>query len=105
MNLIRRKQKAERDYRYLKFEAYDIQWLDFIAACRTGNSLWKDYDCIEGGIANDRVIDTVEAYIAGTMDASHTLEELSKHQPNNQICIISQRLIDDSLKYKETQPC
>jgi elongation factor P hydroxylase len=99
------KEKAEREYRYLKFEAYDIQWLDFIAACRTGKPLWKDYDCIEGGIANDRVIDTVEAYIAGTTDASHALEELSKHQPNNQICIISQRLIDDCLKYKETQPC
>ena len=79
--------------------------LDFIAACRTGIPLWKDYDCIEGGIANDRVIDTVEAYIAGNMDAEHALEELSKHRPNNQICIISQRLIDDCLKYKETELC
>lgn len=79
--------------------------LDFIAACRTGIPLWKDYDCIEGGIANDRVIDTVEAYIAGNMDAEHALEELSKHRPNNQICIISQRLIDDCLKFKEAQLC
>lgn len=99
------KEKAIRNYRYLQFKEYDIEWLDFIAACRTGNPLWKDYDCIEGGIANDRVIDTVEAYIAGNMDAGHALEELSKHRPNNQICIISQRLIDDCLKYKETELC
>lgn len=99
------KEKAQRKYRYLQFKDYDLEWLDFIAACRTGNPLWKDYDCIEGGIANDRVIDTVEAYIAGNMDAEHALEELSKHRPNNQICIISQRLIDDCLKYKETELC
>jgi len=97
--------KALNEYRYLKFEKYDIEWLDFIAECRTGSPIWKEYDCIEGGIANDRVIDTVESYIAATMDAEHALIELSKHQPNNQICIISQQLIDDCLKYKETQPC
>ena len=99
------KEKAMKEYRYLKFDDYDIRWLDFIALCRTGNPIWKEYDCIEGGIANDRVIDTVESYIAGTTDAEHALEELSKHRPNNQICIISQRLIDDCLKYKETQLC
>lgn len=99
------REKAQHDYRYLYFKEYDLEWLDFIAACRTGIPLWKDYDCIEGGIANDRVIDTVEAYIAGNMDAEHALEELSKHRPNNQICIISQRLIDDCLKFKEAQLC
>ena len=99
------RQKAMREYRYLQFTDYDIEWLDFIAANRTGNPLWQEYDCIEGGIANDRVIDTVESYIAGTIDAEHALAELSKHKPNNQICFISQHLIDDCLKYKETQIC
>lgn len=99
------KEKAIKEYRYLKFCEYDIEWLDFIASCRTGSTLWKGYDCIEGGIADDRVIDTVESYISGTMDAKHALAELSKHQPNNQICIISQRLINDCLTYKEARPC
>lgn len=99
------KDKAQREFRYLQFLEYDINWLDFIASCRTGTPLWMDYDCIEGGIANDRVIDTVESYIAGTMDAEHALAELSKHRPNNQICFINQRLIDECLKYKETQLC
>lgn len=95
--------KAEQEYRYLKFDEYDIHWLNFIASCRTGNPLWMDYDCIEGGIANDRVIDTVESYISGTMDAAHALIELSKHRPNNQICFISQHLIDDCLIFLETK--
>lgn len=97
------KEKAQKNYRYLQFNDYNKEWLDFIAACRTGNPLWKHYDCIEGGIANDRVIDTVEAYIAGSVTAEYALEELSKHRPNNQICLINQRLIDDCLKFKETQ--
>jgi len=96
---------ARLQYRYLRFTGYDIQWLDFIAECRTGGTPWKEYDCIEGGIANDRVIDTVEAYIAGTMDAEHALAELSKHSPNNQICIINQQIIDNCLKYKEAIKC
>lgn len=96
---------AHNQYRFLKFDEYDIDWLNFIAECRTGGIQWKEYDYIEGGIANDRVIDTVESYISGTMDAQHALVELSKHRPNNQICLINQHLIDDCLKYKETIEC
>lgn len=39
---------------------YDIQWLDFIVASRKGQKPWEEYDIIEGGVANDQVIDTVE---------------------------------------------
>lgn len=99
------KGNAQQQYRYLQFDKYDILWLDFIAGCRTGSPLWEQYDCIEGGIANDRVIDTVEAYIAGIMDAEHALAELSRHSPNNQICFINQELIDNCLRYKETIIC
>ena len=31
-------------YRCLRFEAYDRQWLDFIVGCRSGESLWQEYD-------------------------------------------------------------
>lgn len=99
------KEKAMKQYRYLSFPHYDIQWLDFISGCRTGKPLWKQYDCVEGGIANDRVIDTVESYIAGTIDAVHALAELSKHSPNNQICFLNQQVIDTCLTYKEVMPC
>lgn len=84
---------------------YRVNSINATAGCRTGNALWEGYDCIEGGIANDRVINTVEAYISGTIDVKHALEELSKHSPNNQICIINQQLIDSYLMYKETIRC
>jgi hypothetical protein len=60
------------------------------------------YDVIEGGVANDRVIDTIEAYISNMMSLENALRELSKYRPNNQLCITSQAVIDECLKYIES---
>ena len=94
-----------KKYSYLFFPKYDSDWLNFIANSRTGKRPWVNYDCIEGGIANDRVIDMVEAYIAGTATAEFALSELSKHQPNHQICILNQQAIDECLHFKESLVC
>ena len=90
------------NFRYKNFEYYDSEWLNFIVRCRLGYNSSEEYDCIEGGVANDRVIDTVEGYINGTIDEPHALKELSKHQPNNQICILNQEVIDKHLKFINT---
>lgn len=89
----------QRKFRYLKFEEYDKQWLDFIVNSRKGKKPWIDYDIIEGGVANDRVIDTVEAYMNGMMTVEMALGQLSQHQPNNQFCLLSQALIDECLHF------
>ena len=80
-------ERAIANFQYKKFERYDGEWLHFIVDCRTGKKVWKKFDIIEGGVANDRVIDTVESFMAGMIDEEKALGELSKHQPNNQICI------------------
>ena len=77
-------------YRVLKFEDYNKDWLDFIVASRCGQTPWKDYDMVEGGVANDRVIDTVEAYMIGNITQEIALGQLAQHRPNNQLCLISQ---------------
>ena len=74
-------------------------------AGRPGKRPWAGYDGIEGGIANDRVIDMVEAYIAGTVSAEYALRELGKHQPNHQICILNQQAIEECLHFKESVLC
>lgn len=94
---------VKRDYRYLKFESYDKAWLDFIVANRKGKMLWKGFDVVEGGVANDNVIDTVEDYIRGRMSAEAAMVELSKHQPNNQFCILNQEIIDKYLRFVESK--
>ena len=93
---------VETEYRYLKFASYDKAWLDFIVANRKGKMLWKDFDVVEGGVANDNVIDTVEDYIRGRMSAEAALVELSKHKPNNQFCILNQVIIDKYLHFVES---
>ena len=90
---------ATKEFRYKKFERYDSEWLHFIVKCRDGLKVWKDYDIIEGGVANDRIIDTVEAFKAGQISEEMALKELSKHQPNNQICILKQEVVEKYLSF------
>lgn len=88
-------------YKALRFRDYDLAWLDFICQSREGKKPWKGYDLIEGGIANDSVIDTVEAYMTGIMDAKTALGRLTFHKPNNQICILNQEVVDNFISFKE----
>lgn len=84
------------------FTAYDKDWLDFIVGNRQGKNPAKDYDYIEGGIANDRVIDTVNLYITGFYETGSALQQLAFHKPNNKICILNQELINKYLEYVRT---
>ncbi len=86
------------DFRYLRFDNYDNEWLQFIISNRTGVCA-ESFDVIEGGVANDRVVDTIEAYMANLMPLDLALRELAKHKPNNQICILSQKAIDSCLRF------
>lgn len=85
------------------FNAYDEEWLEFIVGNRNGENLAKGYDYVEGGVANDRVVDTVNLYVVGLMELSTALKELSRHQPNNQICILNQDIINKYLIYDGTE--
>jgi hypothetical protein len=85
------------------FKAYDEEWLEFIVGNRNGENLAKEYDYVEGGIANDRVVDTINLYIVGLIELNTALKELSKHQPNNQICILNQDIINKYLIYDGTE--
>ncbi len=85
------------------FTAYDKDWLDFIVGNRQGKNLAREFDYIEGGIANDRVIDTVNLYIQGFYDAKYALQQLAFHKPNNQICLRNQKLLNKYLVYHGTE--
>lgn len=92
-------EQVKERYRYLKFDKYNQEWLDFIVKSRKGEKPWAEYDIVEGGVANDRVIDTVEAYMSGMMTVEMALGQLAQHQPNNQFCLLSQSLIDECLHF------
>jgi len=85
--------------RYKIFEHYSLDWLDYVIDCRRGGKLQKQYDVVEGGVANDRVIDTVEDFEKGIITAEQALGQLKYKRVNQQIAILSQSVIDDCLEF------
>ena len=90
------------NYALKRLDGYNNEWLEFIAASRHGQTPWQGYDLIEGGVANDKVVDAVEAYLAGLADVEHTLNKLAYALPNNQICLLNQDLIDTCLTFVDS---
>lgn len=86
-------------YRYKKFESYNEEWLQYILANRHGEEPTMILDLVEGGIANDRVFNTIELYDAGLITRAEALNRLVYEQPNNQICILRQEIIDKYLTF------
>lgn len=83
------------------FESYDEEWLDFVCSCRKGADLYKAYDIIEGGVANDKVYRTVDLYMVGIYNKEQALQNLVYEKPNHHLCFITQKAIDKCLKFVE----
>lgn len=90
------------EWKMLEFESYDKEWLDFISKCRAGEDD-TDYDIVIGGIANDKVIQTLDRYFEGEISVNEALGLLIYEKPNNQYCIRSQRMLDECLKHVESK--
>lgn len=80
------------------FEAYDEEWLDFVVANRNGDDV-ECFDAVEGGIADDKVFETVDLYLEGLINKNEALNRLVFEKPNHQICFLNQKVIDDNLKF------
>ena len=76
----------------LQFDAYSEAWLDFILSCRSGNDA-TDYDMVIGGVANDKVFNTVELFFDGLIDKSEAISRLRYEKPNLQICFRTERAL------------
>jgi len=93
-----------KDFRIKTFEKYDIEWLQYVVGCRKGSAQSDCYDLVEGGVANDNVIDTVEDYENGRITAEQALGQLKYKQVNHQICIRNQQIIDKFLNFVSSYP-
>ena len=81
------------------FESYDSEWLDFVAACRMGKDVYKQLDVICGGIANDRVFNTLDLYFSNQMTKEEALKRLVFEKPNQQLCFTNQVTIDKCVTF------
>lgn len=85
-----------------RFDDYDEEWLDYIIKCRSGN-VTDEFSIIMGGVANDRVFDTLELYFDGLIDKKAALERLIYEKPNYQVCLRTQEVIDRYLYFERSE--
>lgn len=71
------------DLEVLKFEKMSDDWLDFIAACRSGKS--HDYDIVEGPMADDEVWNYVNDFLQGTISRKQFWALVEFRHPTHQI--------------------
>jgi len=86
----------------LRFDSYSEEWLDFIASCRTGLDSSR-YDIVIGGVANDRVFDTIELYFDGLIKKQEAISRLRYQQPDLQICFRTQNAIEQYLHFEGSE--
>ena len=90
-----------KKYNVLQFGQENEKWLDFVCACRKGDSIYKNYDIIIGAVANDDVFKTVDMYFRGIWSKKKALDELRYYKMNDQICIINQDVLDEKLVFQK----
>ena len=76
----------------MKFDSYTEDWLDFILNCRRGEDT-TDYDLVIGGVANDKVFNTVELFFDGLIDKNEAINRLRYEKPNLQICFRTEKTL------------
>lgn len=83
---------CEDELKVLKFDSHSEDWLEFILNCRREKDT-TDYDLIVGGVANDRVFNTVELYFDGLIDKKEAINRLRYEKPNLQICFRTEKAL------------
>ncbi len=94
--------KLRHEARIKEFSRYSEEWLDYIITCRGGMNTGQ-YDIIIGGVANDKVFDTIELFFDGLIDKNMAIQRLKYEKPNLQYCICSQEILDKYLIYQKSE--
>lgn len=85
------------------FPTYDEEWLDYVTVCRRGQQPTETYDAVSGGVANDKVFNTVDLYFAGVISKEEALGRLRFEIPNHQICILNGEMLDKHLHFVKAE--
>jgi hypothetical protein len=96
-------EKPPAETRILEFGEYSLDWLNFIASCRLGLPVDTVWDLVIGGVANDKVFDTLQLYFDRLITADDAIGRLRYSQPNLQYCFKDQYFIDGFLRYKGSE--
>lgn len=89
-------------FNVLNFAEDMDSWIDFVCACRDGETGYLEYDIIIGKVANDKVYRVVDMYRRGIWDKQRALSEMKVYETYDQIAFVSQDAIDRCLSFKES---
>lgn len=78
----------------LGFTGATVDWLDYIAANRSGESFSDDYDIVFGPVADDATMPTLNGFFAGIYTTEETLKRLLPQKLKDQYAFRTQRAID-----------
>ena len=85
-------ESRKEELNILQFDSYSEEWLDFILNCRSGKDS-TDYDLVVGGVANDKVFNTVELFFDGLIDKTEAINRLRYEKPNLQISFRTEKAL------------
>ncbi|MGN0242796.1 MAG: DUF3990 domain-containing protein [Lachnospiraceae bacterium] len=95
-------EKMHKEFLVKEFSSYSDEWLEYIVACRSGACV-SQYDVIIGGVANDKVFDTIELFFDGLIEKSVAIDRLRYEKPNLQICFCSQDAINQCITFQGSE--
>ncbi|MBR0477009.1 MAG: DUF3990 domain-containing protein [Treponema sp.] len=75
------------------------EWIDFVCHCRDGGRDYEKYDLIFGKVANDKVFRVVDMYHNGLWDKERAIKEIKAYPDYGQIAFITQKAINQVLKF------
>jgi hypothetical protein len=95
--------KLPYDVKILEFGDYNLEWLHFIVACRLGQPVDTEWDLVIGGVANDKVFNTLQLFFDKLIGPEEAIGRLRYDKPNIQYCFKKQSLIDEYLVFLNSE--
>jgi len=74
----------------------DDEWLDFVVSCRRGEP--HDYDVVEGPMADDKIWNEIDDFIAGVISRAAFWELIKFSKPTHQISFHNEKSLH-TLRY------
>ena len=96
--------RAKSELEWLEFQKADEDWLKFVYTNRQGTYDGKDYDIIQGPVADDRVYRTLILYEDGELNIEATIEALKTSVLEDQVLFCTSKALD-CLKYVGSEEC
>jgi hypothetical protein len=84
---------AEKTLAVRRFKSADSEWLNFVTEHRLKTYSGNSYDFVVGAVANDTVMPTIQAYLAGFLTEEATLITLKASRLADQICLKSTKAL------------